>query len=91
MKNYFAASLCKGGILGGGLIVDEEGITYKTGKVTVSPKYRNFKMTYDSIVGITKGSLFVFPTVEIFLEDGESYKFIVFGRKRFCSLVEQAR
>lgn len=32
---YFIVSLCKNGILGGGIVADLEKITYKTGKVTV--------------------------------------------------------
>ena len=36
MKSYFVCSLCYDGILGGGLIVDEDSIVYKTGKTTVA-------------------------------------------------------
>lgn len=38
MKHYFMCSLCRDGVLGGGLIVDEQVINYKTGKVTVNMK-----------------------------------------------------
>lgn len=33
MKQYYVASLCREGILGGSIIADDHGITYKTGKV----------------------------------------------------------
>ena len=49
MKQYYVASLCREGILGGGIVSDEDGITYKTGKVTVSPKLRNLEMKYRDI------------------------------------------
>ena len=49
MKQYYVASLCRNGILGGGIVADDDGITYKTGKVTVSPKLRNLEMKYDKV------------------------------------------
>ena len=41
---YFIVSLCKNGILGGGIVADSEKVTYKTGKVTVPQKYRNLEI-----------------------------------------------
>ncbi|MBR3277014.1 MAG: hypothetical protein IKG08_10495 [Eubacterium sp.] len=32
MKQYYVASLCREGVLGGGIVADDEGITYKTEK-----------------------------------------------------------
>ena len=49
MKQYYAASLCREGVLGGGIVADDEGITYKTGKVTVSHILRNLEMKYRNI------------------------------------------
>ena len=88
MKEVFAASLCREGILGGGIIVDDESITYKTGKVTVSPRYRNIEMKYRDIQSISKGWLLFFPTVSITMRNGESFKFIIFSRQRFLWLLE---
>lgn len=85
---YFIVSLCKNGILGGGIVADSEKITYKTGKVTVPQKYRNLEMNYKDIVSIKKGWLFIFPTVTLKMNDSEEYKFIVFSRKRFVKLLE---
>ena len=85
---YFIVSLCKNGILGGGIVADLEKITYKTGKVTVPQKYRNLEMNYKDIVAIKKGWLFIFPTVTLKMNDSEEYKFIVFSRKRFVKLLE---
>lgn len=84
---YFIVSLCKNGILGGGIVADSEKVTYKTGKVTVPQKYRNLEMNYKDIVLMKQGWLFIFPTVSLKMNDDEEYKFIVFSRKRFVSLL----
>ena len=46
MKKMYMASLCRRGILGGWIIADNEGITFKTGKVTVAPELRHIEMKY---------------------------------------------
>ena len=43
MYMHFVVSFCYKGILGGELIVDDEAITYKTGKVTVESWVRDFR------------------------------------------------
>ena len=85
MKRYFIASLCREGVLGGGVIADDEGYTYRTNKLTVSPALRNIRMAYGDILEITKGWLLCFPTVTLRMRDGSSYRLIVFRRKRFCA------
>ena len=84
MKRYFIASLCKGGILGGGITADDEGYTYRTNKMTVSPSLRKFSMKYTDIRDLSKGWLLCFPTVTVNMKDGSHYKFIVFRRTLFC-------
>ena len=37
----FVCSLCHNGIVGGGLYLDSQSLTYKTNKLTVGKKYRN--------------------------------------------------
>ncbi len=71
MKQYYIASLCREGILGGGIVADEDGITYKTGKVTVSPKLRNLEMKYSSIRDFSKKWVLFFPISPIFFSDSE--------------------
>jgi hypothetical protein len=84
MKKYFVVSLVKNGILGGGIVADSEAITYRTGKVTVPREYRNLVMKYEDICEVTKGWLFILPTVTVKMHDGNEYKFAVFfSRKRF--------
>ena len=88
MKKYFVVSLVKNGILGGGIVADEEAITYRTGKVTVRREYRNLVMKYEEIREVTAGWLFILPTVTVKLRSGEEYKFAVFfGRNRLVNLL----
>ena len=90
MKKYFIVSLCRNGLLGGGIVVDENKITYKTGKLTVPDKFRNLEMKYADINGFSSGRLLIFPTVTIKMKDSESYKFVVFARKKFIEVLKQA-
>ncbi len=87
MKQVFIASICREGILGGGIVADDEAITYKTGKATVSPRLKNLEMKYGDIRGFTKKWVFCFPVFSIEMNDGENYKFIIFNTKRFSSLL----
>ena len=46
MKKSFACSLiCHNGIVGGGLYIEDKQLAYKTNKLTVDKKYRNFVLT----------------------------------------------
>lgn len=87
MKQYFIASICRNGIIGGSIVADDEGITYKTGKLTVSSKLRNLEMKYRNIQDFSKKWVLCFPVFSIAMNDGETYKFIVFSPKRFYSLL----
>jgi hypothetical protein len=86
-KTYIA-SLCRNGILGGGIYVEEEGVRYRTGKVTVPAKYRNLLMRYEDISETVPDTFGLLPTVSIKMKDGESYRFLVFGRKSFLDAVK---
>jgi len=89
MKKYFIASLCKNGILGGGITVDLEAVTYHTGKVTVPQKYRKLQMKYTDILEVSSGWLFILPGVTVTMRDGEVYKFVIFGRTRFVKCLKE--
>ena len=89
MKQYYVASLCRNGILGGSTIADDDGITFKTGKLTVSPELRNLGMKYEDIRGISDSRLLCFPTVSVLMDNGECYKFIVFRRNHFRALLTE--
>ncbi len=90
MKKYFVVSLIKNGILGGGIVADQEAITYRTGKVTIPREYRHLVMKYGDICEVTTGRLFILPTVLVRMRNGEEYKFAVFfGRKRFVDTLKE--
>ena len=89
MKHYFIVSLCHEGILGGGIIADDESITYRTNKLTVSQKYRNLEMKYSDIRGFSKKWVLCFPIYSINMKSGETYKFLVFNTKRFSNLLNE--
>ena len=89
MKEYFIASICRNGIIGGGITADEEGLTYKTGKLTVSPILRNLEMKYQDIRGFSRKWVFFFPVFSIDMKDGETWKFIIFSPGRFASLLNE--
>ena len=85
MKSYFVCSLCHNGILGGGLIVDESTITYKTGKVTVDKKYRNLILRRDDINALS-WKQFIFPIASFEMKNGEKYSFLIFNKSRFMKV-----
>ena len=85
MKSYFICSLCHNGLLGGGLIVDENTITYKTGKVTIENKYRNLVLNRNNIISITWKRI-IFPIVTFKMKNGEDFSFMVFNKSRFMRI-----
>ena len=87
MKQVFVASLCRGGILGGGIVAGEDGITYKTGKVTDPSRFRNLEMKYRDIRDFSRKRVLGFPVFTISMNDGESYRFLIFSPKRFNALL----
>ncbi|MBE5802418.1 MAG: hypothetical protein E7319_09060 [Clostridiales bacterium] len=89
MKKYFIASLCRNGILGGGIIVDPAKVTYKTNKLTVPDPFQNLEMNLADITRMQEGWLLCFPTVSLTMKDQQVYRFIVFARKKFVSLLKE--
>ena len=79
---YFICSLCRGGIIGGVLCLDANSLTYKTNKITVDKNYRNLVLQMEEIKGIT-WKWIVFPIATVHMKNGESYKFIIFNKRRF--------
>ena len=90
MKHYFIASLVKNGLLGGGITVNSEAITYHTGKLTIPQEYRHLVMKYSEISDVTKGWLLFLPTVTVTMRDGKKHRFAVFfGRNRLVDILTQ--
>jgi hypothetical protein len=78
----FVCSLCRNGILGGGLYLDRQSLTYKTNKLTVDQKYRNLILPLQEIKEIS-WKWMLFPVATVHMNNGEQYKFIIFNKSRF--------
>ncbi|WP_417065325.1 hypothetical protein [Gemmiger sp.] len=64
----FVCSLCHNGILGGGLYLDSQSLTYKTNKLTVDKKYRNLVLPMQEIKEISwKWIVFPIATVKKYI------------------------
>ena len=83
MKNTFVCSIiCPGGILGGGLYLDDKALTYKTNKLPVDAKYRNLVLPLAEIKEISWKRI-LFPIATVHMKHGGDYKFLLFGKARF--------
>ena len=83
MKRVYAASLCKNGLLGGGLYIDDDKITFRTGKITVPPQLRNLELTFKNMTGIRKERILILPVAAVSMKNGEEWKFFVLRRNDF--------
>ena len=90
MEKTYIASLCKNGLLGGGLFLDDERITYRTGKMTVPPEIRNLQLPYCQIKDVEKSRALFLPTVTVKMQNGQEWKFLVFGRESFLTSLKTA-
>lgn len=82
MRKSFMCSLCHKGILGGGLYLDSQAVTYKTQKLTVDKKYKNLVLPLSEIEEIT-WKWIIFPVATFHMKNGEEYKMIIFNKVRF--------
>lgn len=89
MKKVFAVSLCREGILGGGIYADSGKLTYRTGKITVSPRLRNLEMPIEDIVSVTEGRLLCLPTITLKMKNDEEFRFIVYSRNQFLKTLRE--
>ena len=81
-KTFICSIICRNGILGGGLYIDDTAIIYKTNKLTVDKKYRNLVLPRNEIRELS-WKWFLFPVATLQMINGEEYKFIIFNKKRF--------
>ena len=82
MRKAFMCSLCHNGILGGGLYLDPQAVTYRTQKLTVSEKYRNLILPLKDIKEIS-WKWIVFPVATFYMKNGEHYRILIFNKWRF--------
>lgn len=88
MRKALMCSLCHDGILGGGLYLDNQSITYRTQKLSANEKYRNLVLPLNEIERIT-WKWTIFPVATFHMKNGESYKIIIFNKWRFCKFYQQ--
>lgn len=88
MTKVFMCSLCHNGILGGGLYLEPQSVTYRTQKFTVDKKYKNLVLPIKEIKEITwKRS--IFPVATFHMKNGEKYRMIIFNKNRFIKYYEE--
>ena len=91
MDKMYMVSLCYyGGLLGGGLAIEDERITYGTTKLQVPPEIRNLALPFCRITSVEKSKALFLPTVTVEMKDGAAWKFLVFGRGGFLSNLKTA-
>ena len=78
----FVCSLCDKGIIGGGLYLDDQSLTYRTNKLTVDKKFKNLVLPLQEINEISWEGV-IFPVATVHMKNGETYKFIIFNKARF--------
>ena len=88
MKSYYLASLCKNGLLGGGLVADETALHYHTNKLTVPPETRHIIMPYEEMLRVVPGRLLCFATLSFSMKDGKTWKYVVFGRRKLLERLQ---
>ena len=81
-KSFMGSLICHNGIIGGGIYIDEESITYKTNKLTVDRKYKNLVLPISEICELS-WKWMIFPIATIKITGGEQFKFIIFNKGRF--------
>lgn len=81
-KSFMCSLICHNGILGGGLYIEDNAITYKTNKLTVDRKYRKLVLTLNEIRELT-WKWIIFPIATFHMTSGENYKVIIFNKRRF--------
>ena len=82
MRKTFICSLCRGGIIGGALYLDDTALTYKTNKLTVDKTYRSLVLPLAEIREFSWRWI-VFPVATFKMADGKEFKFIIFNKNRF--------
>ncbi len=80
-------SLCRGGILGGGLYLDREAVTYRAQKSSIPAQYKKLVLPLKEIENLTWKRI-IFPVATFRMKDGEQYKIIIFNQKRFNCLFQ---
>ena len=90
MGEAFMCSLCHKGILGGGLYLDAQAVTYRTQKLTVDPKYKVLALPLKEIESV-EWKWILFPVATFRMKNGEKYRFLIFNKMRFTKYYQEYR
>ena len=82
MRKVFMCSLIHKGIIGGGLYLDSDEVMYVCQKLTVDKKYKKLVLPLSEIKEIS-WQWVLFPIATFHMTSAETYKFIIFNKKRF--------
>ena len=85
---YYVASFCRNGMIGGGITVGDDGICYRTNKLTVPAAYRDLRLPYEDIEDVIPGSVLGLPAVTVRMKNKEEYKFQIFAKNSFMEEVK---
>ena len=89
-KSFMGSLICRGGIVGGGIYIDDASVTYKTNKLTVDKRYKNLVLPLDEICELT-WKWIIFPIATLQMTSGEQYKFMIFNKHRFNKCYAEAK
>lgn len=89
-KSFICSLICPNGIVGGGIYIDNKTITYKTNKLTLDKKYKNFELPLEEICALSWKRI-VFPIATFQMKNGEQYKFLIFNKKSFHKYYTEAK
>ncbi len=80
VTDTYVVSLCRNGVLGGMLYLEDTELLYCTNKLTVPAHIRRLSIPYRTISKVSKAP---FHTVILSTESAETYRFLVFARESF--------
>lgn len=84
MKNFYFASLCRRGLIGGAIYFEKDRLIYICNKLTLPAEYRRIEMPFANIVKTERGRTCFLPSVTIEMKNGDRNKFIVCFMKSFA-------
>ncbi len=89
MNHLFSASLVYKGLIGGRITLSDTSLTYRNGKLTLPKKLRDLELPYGDIRTAGTVRMLCLPSVTFSMKNGESYRFIIFGRNRFLAVLKE--
>lgn len=89
MKESFYASICANGLHGGAAYLVDKGFLFRCQKSTIDYEYKKLFIPYQNIESVFVGKRILFiPTTIIRTIEGNTYRFLIFNRKKFIERIE---